>query len=213
VFYVALGYFISYLSYALLAKGIFCGVVPGIDWPAGGLVLLPAAVLGQRLAMPIFLGVAGGDTVVGAVVALSYPALRNSLPRTAPPPERMMLFVREGNLSRSNMATCIAPAAMVAARSGHLMTIASPGITVHTPASPMTEAANAVFQEVGTIRHRHRSRPLTAVLVLAPEMADRAHCLAGSDIPGPAAASLDDHRHTAVLIQQAVQKRLAEKFL
>jgi hypothetical protein len=39
------------------------------------------------------------------------------------------------------------------------------------------------------------------------------HCLADSDIPEPAAASLDDHRHIAALIQQAVQKRLAERFL
>jgi hypothetical protein len=47
---------------------------------------------------------------------------------------------------------------------------------------------------------------------LAPDVADRTHCLAGSDIPEPSATSLDDHRHTAVLIQQAVQQRLAEQF-
>jgi hypothetical protein len=45
------------------------------------------------------------------------------------------------------------------------------------------------------------------------EVDGRAHCLADSDIPEPTAAPLDDHRHTAALIQQAVQKRLAEKFL
>lgn len=33
------------------------------------------------------------------------------------------------------------------------------------------------------------------------------------DIPGPDAASPDDQRHTAALIQQTVSKRLAEKFL
>jgi hypothetical protein len=41
----------------------------------------------------------------------------------------------------------------------------------------------------------------------------RTHCLADSDIPEPAAAPLDDHSHTAALIQQSVQNRLAEKFL
>ena len=44
-------------------------------------------------------------------------------------------------------------------------------------------------------------------------MATRTRCLADSDIPEPAAASLDDHRHIAALIQQTVQKRLAERFL
>lgn len=169
--------------------------------------------------------------IVGAVGALSYPALRDRLRGTASPRERMVLFVCGGNQSRSAMAECIARAMMATARSGHLVTIASAGVKVHAPGTPMTDAAYAVLDEAGVIPHRHRSRPLTAelcrradaiycltvehraaVLALAPDVADRTHCLAGSDIPEPSATSLDDHRHTAVLIQQAVRQRLAEQF-
>lgn len=169
--------------------------------------------------------------IVGAVVALSYPALRDNLRGTIRPRERVVLFVCGGNQSRSAMAECIARAAMATTRSGHLVTIASAGVKVHTPGAPMTDAAHAVLQEAGVIPHRHRSRPLTAelcrgadaiycmtvehraaVLALAPDVADRTHCLADSDIPEPSATSLDDHRHTVVLIQQAVRVRLAEQF-
>jgi hypothetical protein len=59
VFYLALGYFVSYLPYALLAKALSSGIVPGADAPIGGLVLLPAAALGQLLVMPLFLGASG----------------------------------------------------------------------------------------------------------------------------------------------------------
>lgn len=51
-----------------------------------------------------------------------------------------------------------------------------------------------------------------AVLALAPEVADRTHCPTETDIPEPSATSLDDHRRTAELIQQAVRQRLAEQF-
>jgi hypothetical protein len=51
-----------------------------------------------------------------------------------------------------------------------------------------------------TVDHR------ATVLALAPEVTDRTHGLA-------AAASLDDHRQIAALIQQAMQNRLAERFL
>ena len=46
-----------------------------------------------------------------------------------------------------------------------------------------------------------------------PDAADRTRCPGDRDPPGPAAASLDDHRHIAALIQQAAQKRPAERFL
>jgi hypothetical protein len=59
VFYLTLGYFISYLPYVLLAKALFGSIVPGVDRPVGGLVMLSAAALGQLLAMPIFVGVSG----------------------------------------------------------------------------------------------------------------------------------------------------------
>jgi hypothetical protein len=46
VFYLAFGYFISYLPYALrarvLSSGMAPGVAPGFDRPLGAVVLLPA---------------------------------------------------------------------------------------------------------------------------------------------------------------------------
>jgi hypothetical protein len=113
VFYLALGYFISYLPYALLAKALSSGIVPGIDRPVGGPALVPAAALG--------------------LVATAGLA----------PPGR-----------------------------GQLIAIA-----------------------------------------LAPDVADRTHRLAEGDLPEPSATSLDDHRRTAVVVQQAVRRRLAEQFL
>jgi protein-tyrosine-phosphatase len=188
VFYLALGYFVSYLPYAIMAKALSSGIVPGVDAPIGGLVLLPAAALGQLLVMPIFLGASG-----------------------------WWRFASER---------------WTRGRSGHRVTISSAGVEVHTPGAPMTDFAYAVLQEAGVIPHRHRSRRLTpemcrradviycmtaehraAVLALAPDVADRTHCLAEGDIPEPSGTSLDDHRRTAVVIQQAVRQRLAEQFL
>lgn len=112
MFYLALGYFVSYLPYAIL---------------------------------------------VGAVVALSYPALRASLRGIASSPERMVLFGCGGNQSRSAMARWIAPAVLASPRSRRRVRIASAGVTVHTPGAPMTDVAYAVLQEIGVIPHRHRS--------------------------------------------------------
>jgi hypothetical protein len=154
VFYVALGYFISYLPCALLAKALSSGIVPGVDRPVGGLVLLPAAALGQLLAMPIFLGVSGWW--------------------------RFASEQRVGSRRRR-----------------------WPGRD--TVVAALCRWADAIY--------RMTVDPRATVLALAPDGADRTHCLADSDIPEPAAASSDDHRHIAALIQQAVQKRLAERFL
>lgn len=280
MFYLALGYFISYLPYAILAKALSGGIVPGVDAPVGGLVLLPAAALyaagvgvlyevlfifgtliyldvrGHARCGPVnrvsmlFSGMAASYLlvamaglappgngqliavvfVVGAVVALFYPALRGML-RGTEAPERMVLFVCGGNQSRSAMAKWFARAVMASTRSGHRLTIASAGVRVHTSGAPMTSAAAAILQEAGIIPHRPRSRPLTpemcrradviycmtaehraAVLALAPDVADRVHCLAEIDIPEPARTSPDDHRRTAMVLQQAVRKRLAEQF-
>lgn len=57
--HLALAYFATYIPYALLAKALSSGSLPGIAHPVGGLVLLPAAALGQLAAMPIFLAVSG----------------------------------------------------------------------------------------------------------------------------------------------------------
>jgi protein-tyrosine-phosphatase len=54
MFALGLGYFLWYTPYAALAKGTSDGLLPGIDQPIGGLVLLPAHVIGQMLAMVAF---------------------------------------------------------------------------------------------------------------------------------------------------------------
>ncbi|WP_165966399.1 hypothetical protein [Actinomadura sp. 7K507] len=51
---LGIGYFLWYTPYSALGKSISGALLPGIDEPVGGLVLLPAAVMGQVLAMPIF---------------------------------------------------------------------------------------------------------------------------------------------------------------
>lgn len=59
MFGFGLGFFAWYVPYSALAKSISSGVLPGVDEPVGGLVLLPAAVLGQLVAMPIFVLASG----------------------------------------------------------------------------------------------------------------------------------------------------------
>jgi protein-tyrosine-phosphatase len=54
MFALGVGYFLWYTPYSALAKSISAGMLPGMDQPIGGLVLLPAHVLGQLLAMPVF---------------------------------------------------------------------------------------------------------------------------------------------------------------
>jgi protein-tyrosine-phosphatase len=225
VFYWALGYFISYLPHAILAKAVSSDVVPGVAAPIGGLVLLPAAALGQLLVMPIFVAVSGGWRFA------SERWSRRGRLGGAASPERMVLFVCGGNQSRSAMVRCIARVVMASTRSGHRVTIAGAGVEVHAPGTPMTDAAYAVLQEAGIIPPRHRSWRLTpqmcrradaiygmtaehraAVLALAPDVAGRTHWLAATDIPEPPATSLDDHRRTAVVIQQVVRARLADQF-
>ncbi|GAA3613633.1 hypothetical protein GCM10022419_118430 [Nonomuraea rosea] len=59
MFGLGLGYFLWYSPYSALAKGVSGGLLPGIDRPVGGLVLLPATVLGQLVAMPVFVLASG----------------------------------------------------------------------------------------------------------------------------------------------------------
>lgn len=44
VFYLAFGYFISYLPYALPAKALSSGIIPGVDRPLGGQLIAVAAL-------------------------------------------------------------------------------------------------------------------------------------------------------------------------
>jgi protein-tyrosine-phosphatase len=56
---LGLGYFLWYTPYAALAKGTADGLLPGVDQPIGGLVLLPAHVMGQMAAMTVFVLASG----------------------------------------------------------------------------------------------------------------------------------------------------------
>lgn len=168
--------------------------------------------------------------IVGAIVMLSYPALRDRRRRRVSPPQRLVLFVCGGNQARSPIAECISLGLIAAARAGHLVAVESAGVKVHAAGAAMTGFAYAVLRESGFVPHRHRSRKLTAelcrravaiycmtaehcaaVIALAPEVADRTQCLdASGNIPEPSATSLDEHRHAVAIIRRAVRRRLAE---
>jgi hypothetical protein len=86
VFYLAFGYFISYLPYALLAKALSSGIIPGVDRPAGG----------QLIAVTF---------IVGAVAARSYPApsaMAECIARVA------MATTRSGHLTQQAVRTRLA---------------------------------------------------------------------------------------------------------
>jgi protein-tyrosine-phosphatase len=59
MFALGFGYFLWYTPYSALGKGVSGALLPGIDQPVGGLVLLPAAVIGQLMAMPVFVLASG----------------------------------------------------------------------------------------------------------------------------------------------------------
>jgi protein-tyrosine-phosphatase len=54
MFGLGVGYFLWYTPYSGLSKALSSGLIPGIHHSIGGLVLLPATVLGQLLVMPVF---------------------------------------------------------------------------------------------------------------------------------------------------------------
>lgn len=151
--YLAFGYFISYLSYALLAKALSSGIIPGVDRPVGGLVLLPAAALGQRVAMPIFFGVAGW-----------WP------------------FAREQRIG---------------------------GRRILLPGRDTMLAALVMAVVIGTTTLSFTYIGASILVMLLLMQASLRHILPGTT---PPAASLDDHRRTAVLSQQAMRMRLAGQF-
>lgn len=57
--WLTIGYFVSYIPYAMLVKALASGVTPLSTQPVNGFELLPAAVLGQLAAMTVFLGLTG----------------------------------------------------------------------------------------------------------------------------------------------------------
>ncbi len=80
MFGLGVGYFVWYIPYSALAKALSGGLsLPGVHHPVGGLVLLPATVLGQLVAMPFFVASAGW---------LRYPRRRMIVGRSIPFPAR-----------------------------------------------------------------------------------------------------------------------------
>jgi protein-tyrosine-phosphatase len=56
---LGIGYFVWYTPYSGLAKGLSGGLLPGIEQPLGGLVLLPGTAIGMLGAMLVFVTVSG----------------------------------------------------------------------------------------------------------------------------------------------------------
>jgi protein-tyrosine-phosphatase len=56
---LGIGYFAWYTPYSGLAKGLSGGLLPGVDDPVGGLVLLPGVAIGMLGAMLVFVTVSG----------------------------------------------------------------------------------------------------------------------------------------------------------
>jgi protein-tyrosine-phosphatase len=79
MFGLGVGYFAWYTPYSALTKGVSTGLLPGVDHAVGGLVLLPATVLGQLVAMPFLVAGAGW---------LRYPRRRAIAGRRIPLPGR-----------------------------------------------------------------------------------------------------------------------------
>jgi protein-tyrosine-phosphatase len=80
MFGLGVGYFAWYTPYSALAKALSGGLsLPGVHHPFGGLILLPATVLGQLVAMPFFVVSAGW---------LRYPRRRVIVGRRVPFPSR-----------------------------------------------------------------------------------------------------------------------------
>lgn len=58
IFWLTLGYLIAYIPYVALVKSLSSGLIPGVGVQSG-LVLLPAAAIGQLVVMPVFLMASG----------------------------------------------------------------------------------------------------------------------------------------------------------
>jgi protein-tyrosine-phosphatase len=59
MFGLGVGYFVWYTPYSGLAKGLSAGLLPLVDEPVGGLVLLPGAAIGMLGAMLVFVAASG----------------------------------------------------------------------------------------------------------------------------------------------------------
>jgi protein-tyrosine-phosphatase len=166
--------------------------------------------------------------IVGAILALSYPALRQAAARRWAWARRYrVLFVCGGNTGRSAMAEAIARADADGAWSPR-----SAGLAPRVSGAPMAADAVASLQQIGVAPRRHRTRQLTrqmcrdadavfcmtraqrtAVEQLAPEARGRTFCLdPARDIPDPAGAPdpAASYLRTAQVLREHVRARLGE---
>jgi protein-tyrosine-phosphatase len=162
--------------------------------------------------------------VVGAAVALSYPAIRARLARR---PGRLLLFVCGGNTARSAMAEAFARSELAGLGSGG-WTARSAGVSAHSPGAPMADPAVDALRRLGITVHNHQSRQLTgkmcrnsaavycmtraqreAAVAMAPEASERIFCLdPAGDIPEPTGV---DIMECAQRIRRQVRARLSEQ--
>ncbi|GAA4459564.1 hypothetical protein GCM10023170_059280 [Phytohabitans houttuyneae] len=169
----------------------------------------------------------GTAFIVGAVLALSYPALRQAAARRwAWARRRRVLFVCGGNTGRSAMAESIARADGDGTWSPR-----SAGLAPRISGAPMAAGATAALRQIGVPPRRHRTRQLTrqmcrdadavycmtraqrtAVEQLAPEARGRTFCLDPErDIPDPSGtADNAAYVRTATVLREQVRARLRE---
>jgi protein-tyrosine-phosphatase len=62
---LALGYFLWYTPYAAAVKALSGGLISGVNKPASGLVMLPAAALGTLVGAPLYLALSGWWRYIG----------------------------------------------------------------------------------------------------------------------------------------------------
>ncbi|WUI01906.1 hypothetical protein OHR68_08865 [Spirillospora sp. NBC_00431] len=152
-----------------------------------GLVASYALVWLAGMAAPGAAQLAALVLILGAIAALSAPALaalplagrlrgRGTGTRTGAAARLRLLFVCDGNTSRSAMAAAIARSdarsVAAAARSRTLaglraaprVQLASAGISVRRPGAPMNDQARAALAGLGVRAGRHRARPVSPEL-------------------------------------------------
>jgi protein-tyrosine-phosphatase len=144
----------------------------------------------------------------------------------------MIMFVCGGNTSRSPMAEAIARAELAAA-GGSRWPVASAGVSVRSPGSPISPQAVKALLEIGVDPPLdHLSRQLTPemcagttmvycmtraqrdlVVALAPAAAARTVCLdPEADLPDPAGQPLQAYRDCAARFRTLIRERLSEQW-
>jgi protein-tyrosine-phosphatase len=171
--------------------------------------------------------------VILAALMLSYPAIRARL--TTPDVPRQgsrrpsLLFVCGGNAIRSPMAAAIAEAELVNRGDHANWSVGSAGVAVEQPGAGLAPLATKALRELNVPVPRHESRAVTvalclesdvvycmtaghreAILVLAPELSGRVHCLDGRDVAEPAGRDYGSYIDCARQLQVLVRRRVSE---